>query len=75
MNAATLSQSDAPTAWLLRFESLFDEGRGYAFPCDGDGVVDLDTLTERARGNYFLVRTLVGRDFAMPKLQPTGSLH
>ena len=29
------------TRYQLRFQSLFDEGRGYAFPCDARGQVDL----------------------------------
>jgi hypothetical protein len=54
----------------LRFPSLFDEGRALAFPCDAQGHVDLDALSERARCNYFLARGLVGRDFAFPRVQP-----
>jgi hypothetical protein len=37
----------------LRFQSLFDEGRAYAFPCDEAGHVDIDALSARARLNYF----------------------
>ena len=54
----------------LRFRSLFDEGRGLAFPCDAAGAVDLDALSPRARQNYFYARTVVGREFAMPAVQP-----
>ena len=50
----------------LRFRSLFNEGRGFSFPCDASGLVDIDRLSERARSNYFFVRSVVGRDFAMP---------
>ena len=50
----------------LRFQSLFDAGRAYAFPCDAAGHVDLDALSDRARGNYLYARTVVGRDFSMP---------
>ena len=61
----------------LRFQSLFDEGRALAFPCDAQGRVDLDTLSERARRNYFFARGLVGRDFAHPSVQPRleGRVH
>ena len=52
----------------LRFQSLFNEGRGLAFPCDAQGRVDMDRLTERARINYLGARTLIGREFAMPML-------
>jgi hypothetical protein len=57
----------------LRFQSLFDEGRGLAFPCDATGQVDLDSLSERARNNYFGARALIGREFSMPRLLP--ALH
>lgn len=50
----------------LRFQSLFVEGRGLAFPCDARGGVDLATLSERARNNFFFARAVVGREFAQP---------
>lgn len=62
MNAAITEHAD----FELRFRSLFDEGRGLSFPCDAQGRVDLDRLSERARRNYFYARALIGRDFAMP---------
>ena len=53
----------------LRFRSLFDPGRGYAFPCDDSGRVDLDHLSERARNNYFYARAMVGRELADPAVE------
>ena len=53
----------------LRFRSLFDKGRAYAFPCDAAGHVDLDALSERARSNYFFARTVIGREVSMPSVQ------
>lgn len=53
----------------LRFQSLFDEGRGYAFPCDPQGHVDMDRLSDRARLNYLYARTVIGREFAMPTVR------
>ncbi|HEX6362201.1 MAG TPA: hypothetical protein VFZ93_04550 [Albitalea sp.] len=50
----------------LRFRSLFQEGRALAFPCDADGRVDLDALSERVRNTYFYARTVIGREFARP---------
>src|SRR5690242_3125882 len=38
-------------AYQLCFRSLFHSGRGYAFPCDPTGNVDLDAMSERARNN------------------------
>jgi hypothetical protein len=55
----------------LRFQSLFDDGRGLAFPCDAAGRVDLDALSERARNNYLGARALIGREFSMPRLLVT----
>lgn len=57
----------------LRFQSLFDAGRGYAFPCDPTGCVDLDGLTEKARNNYLYARAMVGRELSVPKVQ--AALH
>jgi hypothetical protein len=62
------------TSYQLRFRSLFDPGRAYVFPCDQAGHVDMDALSERARANYFYVRTVVGREFTVPTVQP-GSIH
>jgi len=58
----------------LRFRSLFDEGRGYSFPCDETGRVDIDALSDGARNNYFFAHTVIGRDFAMPAVLPRA-LH
>ena len=54
------------TPYELRFASLFDAGRGFAFPCDAAGRVPLDQLSERARNNYFYARSVIGRDVAHP---------
>jgi hypothetical protein len=58
-------------AFELLFVSLFDEGRGYAFPCDAEGHVDLDALSDRLRLNYLYVRKMIGRDFCAPAVRPT----
>jgi hypothetical protein len=57
------------TGYELRFRSLFDEGRGYAFPCDAEGHVDIDALGHKARLNYFFARTVIGREVALPAVQ------
>ena len=59
----------APRAFRLCFRSLFDNGRGYAFPCDGNGRVDLDELSENARNNYLYARAMVGRELATPAVE------
>jgi hypothetical protein len=62
------------SSFELRFQSLFNEGRALAFPCDAKGHVSLDALSERARSNYFFARGMVGRDFATPAVLP-ATLH
>ena len=57
-------------AFQLRFESLFQQGRALAFPCDGQGRVSLDSLSDRARSNYLYARAVVGREFATPTVVP-----
>lgn len=58
------------TEYELRFQSLFDSGRGFAFPCDPEGQVDLDKLSDRARDNYLYARAMVGRELAFPAVKP-----
>jgi hypothetical protein len=50
----------------LRFMSLSDRGRGYAFPCDAFGSVDIDALSDRGRANYFFARAVVGSVLSAP---------
>lgn len=56
-------------SFLLRFNCLFT-GRGLSFPCDARGEVDLDALSEQARGNLARARSGVGRDFSVPQVVP-----
>jgi hypothetical protein len=63
MNAA-----DAVGTFQLRYLSLFDSGRGFSFPCDAQGHVDLDGLSDHSRDNYLYARALVGRDYQVPVL-------
>jgi hypothetical protein len=71
MHTATNSL-DQDVHFELRFASLFREGRGLVFPCDDRGQVDIDKLPARARTNYFCARTLIGREFATPRLLATA---
>jgi hypothetical protein len=59
----------ASSHFQLCFRSLFDSGRGFAFPCGPDGSVDLDRLSERARNNYLYARAMVGRELAVPAVE------
>ena len=64
-----MSHQTQAQRYELRFQSLFAEGRGFAFECDEEGNVDLDSLSERARLNYFYARTVIGREVSMPALR------
>ena len=60
----------------IRFQSLFNAGRALSFPCDPEGHVDCDALSEHARLNYLFARAMVGREFAMPAVRPCfGGFH
>ena len=69
MNSLTTNEQ-AATGYELRFRSLFDEGRGFSFPCDRAGTVDMDALSDRARNNYFFAHSVIGREVAMPSVLP-----
>lgn len=60
----------ASASFQLRFVSLFHSGRGYAFPCDEKGFVDLDTMSECARNNYFYARAMIGKELTVPAVEP-----
>ena len=62
-------QCTSEAEYEVRFASLFNEGRGLAFPCDRDGRVDLGQVSERARINYLFARAMVGREFACPSVR------
>lgn len=68
MNTDSIAR-DERAAFELCFPSLFDAGRGYVFPCDESGRVDMDALSERARDSYLYARALVGREYARPVLK------
>ncbi|MGR4869762.1 hypothetical protein ACIPRI_12945 [Variovorax sp. LARHSF232] len=58
-------------AFELRFEALYAGHRGYAFPCDAEGHVDMDALSERALQNYLYARAMMGREVAWPSVRPS----
>lgn len=66
-----MTPSDHHARFQLRFRSLFDTGRGFAFPCDAGGNVPLDDLSEQARNNYFYARAMVGRELEVPAVERT----
>jgi hypothetical protein len=62
------------TQFELRFLSLRESSRSFAFPCDPKGLVDMDQLNDRTRNNYLYARAMVGRELAVPAVRPT-SMH
>jgi hypothetical protein len=72
MNPVAYTQALPAADFELRFRSLFNQGRAMAFPCDAQGHVDLDALSEIARENYFYARTVVGREYAVPAVMPAS---
>ena len=67
MNTFSVVSSEAAD-YELRYQSLFNAGRAYAFPCDAEGHVDIDALSDHARGNYFYARAVVGRELSVPSV-------
>lgn len=72
MNPVIASLPSTASAFLLHFQSLFSEGRALAFPCDAQGHVELDALSDRARHNYLYARAVIGREYAVPAVVPAA---
>ena len=54
----------------IRYEPLSGRGPQLSFPCDAEGHVPLDALSDRARNNYLYARAVVGREYAAPAVLP-----
>lgn len=59
----------------IRFQSLFGEGRALTFPCDAEGHVALDELSERARHHYLYAQADGGREYATPVVRVRGAIE
>ena len=64
-----------PDTYELLFATLEGNTRGIAFPCDAQGHVDLDALSDSSRNTYFYARAVVGRVFARPAVQRRRTDH
>jgi hypothetical protein len=53
----------------LRFNSLYRPGRGYTFPCDECGRVDMDALSDGERHSYLYARAIIGRELSFPAVR------
>jgi len=68
-----MKSSPAPAGrYQIRFQSLKDEGMALEFPCDVDGRVELDALSDRTRTDYLFARAVVGCEFGRPAVVPAG---
>ena len=56
----------------IHYQSLFDAGRSLCFPCDINGHVPLDSLSERGLADYLYARAVVGKEFAFPLVTPSS---
>ncbi|HSW06918.1 hypothetical protein [Aquabacterium sp.] len=63
----------SPVLFEVRFTEFHRAGRGYCFPCDGEGHVDMNALSDRARNNYLYARAMVGREIATPQVYPQSA--
>lgn len=53
----------------IRFRSLYRPGRGYTFPCDECGRVDMDALSDGERDSYLYARAIIGKELSFPAVQ------
>jgi hypothetical protein len=70
---ATTQASTPSSPFEIRFAKLSNEGRGLVFPCDEEGHVDIDALSERGRNNYFFARAMLGREYASPRVSRSAN--
>jgi hypothetical protein len=72
-----MSSSFTPSGaerYEIRFQSLFHTGRAVSFPCDRQGRVQVEGLSDRARKCYEQARSRVGSEYATPAIVPSD-LH
>jgi hypothetical protein len=74
MISAPLLPAESIARYELRFQSLFHTGRALAFPCDREGEVHWDTMTDRARASFVRAQGSVGREYASPAVR-LSDLH
>ena len=66
--------SSVADGYELRFAALERGAHGMTFPCDAQGRVDLDALSDTSRNSYLYARAVVGAVFARPAIQARQSL-
>ena len=68
------SSTSQAAVYEIRFRSLFHPGRGLSFPCDAQGQVCVESMSERARQAYDRARATVGLEYATPDVM-LSDLH
>jgi hypothetical protein len=74
MISVPLPPAESIARYELRFQSLFHTGRALAFPCDREGEVHWDTMTDGARASFLRAQGSVGREYASPAVR-ISDLH
>ena len=52
----------------VRFSCSCLQGRAVTFPCDSQGEVDLDRLSEARRQDYLFARIMIRREHVRPEI-------
>lgn len=68
------SSTSEAASYEIRFRSLFQPGRGLSFPCDAQGLVCTEALSERGRLAYERACAGVGLEYAVPDVM-LSDLH
>lgn len=68
-----MTMNASGSGYELRFRSLFSPGRGFAFPCDAQGRIAIDTLSPAAKASYQRARQLVGCELCTPEVLPISN--
>jgi len=71
MTAHLLPAAESVARYELRFQSLFHTGRALTFPCDRQGEVQWDAMTDGVRASFLPAQGGVGREYASPAVQLT----
>ena len=69
MSSLPIPAARSIARYELRFQSLFHAGRGLAFPCDREGEVHWDAMSEGARAAFLRAQGSVGREYASPAIR------
>ena len=60
------NQSSPAARYQLRYQSLKRQEKVLAFPCDAQGRVEMNNLSDMARNDYLYARAVVDFEFARP---------